>query len=212
MGMPNPIFKKNYEDYLLQLKNVDFALCNSTLGINVDEKNLYAEIPFLNTIYRVSRLGVVDEQGKRPKYGICVILLKYLLMCPQWVPPATDWIPYRDFKDSGQSQDNGLADYATMAITKHYTGKLSRLRATVAALGGTPPEIEYPYDFSAVIPTLPRIPILFLFNDADGQFSAKTSILYQRRAEHFLDAECRVMVDGFLLEHLKKGEHMQTGN
>lgn len=51
---------------------------------------------------------------------------------------------------------------------------------------------------------LPRIPILFLFNDADEQFPARASILYERRAAHFLDAECRVMVDWHLLEHLKR--------
>jgi len=56
------------------------------------------------------------------------------------------------------------------------------------------------------LPALPRIPILFLFNDADERFPARASILYQRRAAHFLDAECRVMVDWYLLEHLKVAE------
>ena len=152
---------------------------------------------------QLDSFGVVDDQGKRPKYGVCVVLLKYLLMCPQWVPPATDWVTYRDFKDAGQTQDAGLSDYATMTISKRYSDDLSRLKASVAALGGTPPEVNYPYDFSAVISALPRLPMLFLFNDADEQFPAKATILYERRAEHFLDAECRVMVDWYLLEHLK---------
>lgn len=52
----------------------------------------------------------------------------------------------------------------------------------------------------------------FLSNDTDEQFCAKTNLLYERRAGHFLDAECRVMVDGYLLEQLKNGEHMQTGD
>lgn len=38
------------------------------------------------------------------------------------------------------------------------------------------------------------------------QFPARASILYQRRAAHFWDAECRVMVDGYLVEHLKQAE------
>lgn len=44
--------------------------------------------------------------------------------------------------------------------------------------------------------------LLVLNNAADG-FGAQVTILYQRRAVHFLDAECRVMVDGHYLEVMK---------
>lgn len=206
-GRPNPIFEKNYENYLRKVNDVNLSLCASVLDIIVDEKKRTAQIPFFKTIYRVSQFGVVDERGKRPDYGICVVLLKYLLMCPQHVPPETDWVTYRDFIDSGQTQDAGLSEYATSAISKRYTGSLSRLKRAVRALGGRSPKTEYPYDLSAVFTALPRLPILFLFNDADEQFPAQSSILYERRAERFLDAECRVMVDWYLLEYFKKAEH-----
>ncbi|MCG6881099.1 MAG: DUF3786 domain-containing protein [Deltaproteobacteria bacterium] len=49
------------------------------------------------------------------------------------------------------------------------------------------------------------VPILFLFNAADEQFPAQTSILYERRAASFLDAECRVMINWYLPEYLKRG-------
>ena len=206
MQAPNPVFKQNYESYLHQLKDTTLSLCSSILGIRVDEETITAEIPFFKTMYRVSRLGVVDARGDRPDYGICVVLLKYLLMCPRWIPSAKDWTPYRDFKDSGQTQNTGLSDYATMKISNRYARNLGRLKSSVAALGGVSPEADYPYDLAAVIPVLPRIPVLFLFNDADEQFPARASILYERRAEHFLDAECRVMVDWYLFEHLKMSE------
>ena len=206
MAEPNPVFQKNYGDYLRQLDNTNLSLWESVLDITVDEQRRTAQIPFFQTLYRVSPFGVVNEQGRRPDYGTCVILLKYLLMCPQQVPCNKDWITYRDFADSGQTQKVGLADYATATISKRYSGSLERLKAAVSALGGRPPETDYPYDLLAVIPALPRIPILFLFNDADEQFPARASILYERRAAHFLDAECRVMVDWYLLEHLKRAE------
>ena len=162
--------------------------------------------PVFQALFRVSPFGVVDDRGQRPDYGTCVILLKYLLMCPLQVPCDEDWIAYRDFSDAGQAQNIGLADYAATGIAKRYAGGLERLKAAVRALGGRAPAIDYPYDLAAVVPALPRIPILFLFNDADEQFPARASILYQRRAAHFLDAECRVMVDWYLLEHLKQAE------
>jgi len=51
-----------------------------------------------------------------------------------------------------------------------------------------------------------KVTILFLFNDAEGRFKAKASILFERRAEDYLDAECRVMVDWYPFEHPKKAE------
>jgi len=206
MAQPNPVFEKNYGDYLRQLDSTHMSRWESVLDITVDEKRRTAQIPFFQASFRVSPFGVVDERGRRPDYGTCVILLKYLLMCPHHVPCDQAWITYRDFADSGQTQNVGLADYAATTISKRYTGGLERLKAAVSALGGRPPETDYPYDLSAVIPALPRIPILFLFNDADEQFPARAVILYQRRAAHFLDAECRVMVDWYLLEHLKRAE------
>ncbi len=206
MNTKNPIFEKNYERYLSQLDDVDFSQCASILAITADNENKSAEIPFFNTNYRVSPSGVVDEEGRRPDYGTCVVLLKHLLMCPQQVPTENEWVTYRDFKDAGQTQNTGLSAYASQAGSKFYAGSLGRLRAAVEAIGGQPPETEYPYDVSAVIQALPRLPVLFLFNDMDEQFPAKTSILYEQRASAFLDAECRVMVDWYLLEHLKRVE------
>jgi len=204
MRKSNPIFEKTYGSYLRQLDNVDLSLYNSVLGIIVDEERKTVRIPFFKKCYQISRFGVIDDQGKRPDYGTCVILLKYLLMRPKWVPGEKDWIHFRDFKDSVQAQNAGLSDYATKKISELFSGGLDRLKTAVEAIGGNPPEIEYPYDLSAVITALPRIPILFLFNDADEQFPAQASILYERRAEHFLDAECRVMVDWSLQEYLTR--------
>ncbi|MFC1857221.1 DUF3786 domain-containing protein [Thermodesulfobacteriota bacterium] len=206
MGKPNTIFDQNYDGYLQKVRNIDFSNIAPILKIRVNAETSTAEIPFFNTTYRVSPFGVVDEQGQRPDYAICVILLKYLLLNPQWVPAAKDWVTYRDFTDSGQTQDAGLSEYALAAIAKRYAGNLERLKASAGVLGSNPPEAEYPYDFSAVFPALPRLPILFLFNDADEQFPAHASILYERRADHYLDAECRVMVDWYLFESLKKAE------
>lgn len=206
MTQPNPVFEKNYEDYLRQLDSTQMSRWEAVLDITVDEKKRTAQIPFFQTLYRVSPFGVVDDRGRRPDYGTCVILLKYLLMCPLQVPCDQDWISYRDFADSGQTQNVGLADYAAAKIAKRYAGDLKRLKMAAGKLGGHVPETDYPYDLATILPALPRIPILFLFNAADEQFPARASILYQRRAAHFLDAECRVMIDWYLLEHLKQTE------
>ena len=50
---------------------------------------------------------------------------------------------------------------------------------------------------------MPRIPILLLYNEADNQFPAQSYILFEQRAETFLDAECLVMIEWYFCEHLK---------
>jgi hypothetical protein len=50
---------------------------------------------------------------------------------------------------------------------------------------------------------LPKIPVLLLFNDADEEFPAQCAVLFERRAENFLDMECLAMVGMLLFEYLK---------
>ncbi|MDJ0622322.1 MAG: DUF3786 domain-containing protein [Desulfocapsaceae bacterium] len=204
MGKPNPVFKKNYENYLHQLEEVNPANWSSILAIEVDREKRLAKIPFFDDMYDVSPTGISDAQGSRPDYGISVILLKYLLMCPQVVPTDSNWVHSRDFKDTVQAQNTGMSDFASQKISKLFAGNLDLLKLAVSELGGKVLVSEFPYDLSAILYPLPRVPVIFLFNDQDEDFPAKTSILYESRAHHFLDAECRVMVDWYLLEKLKK--------
>ena len=46
MEVANPIFEKNYEDYLRQLDNTKLSMWESVLNITVDEKRKTARIPF----------------------------------------------------------------------------------------------------------------------------------------------------------------------
>lgn len=208
MNEPNPIFEQHYKRYLGQISHVDLSQCESVLGLAVDHRTRQVTVPFFNTLFRVSPSGVTDDRGQSPDYGICVVLMKYVLMCPPYLPSKKDWITFREFSDSGQSGDAGLSVYATQALAKRYTGKLSLLQSVVTSLGGRPPENDYPYDVSSVLPALPHLPVLLLFNDADEQFPAQASLLYERRAEHLLDAECRIMIDWYLLGFLKKAGAM----
>jgi hypothetical protein len=46
--------------------------------------------------------------------------------------------------------------------------------------------------------------VLLLFNDADEDFPASCSVLYERRAERYLDMECLAMLGMMLAEGLKR--------
>lgn len=66
MTEPNPVFRKNYKDYLRQLDSTQMSRWESILDITVDKKRRTAQIPFFQTLYRVSPSGVIDDRGRRP--------------------------------------------------------------------------------------------------------------------------------------------------
>ena len=51
---------------------------------------------------------------------------------------------------------------------------------------------------------LPKVPVLLLFNDADDEFPADCKVLFERRAEHYLDMECLAILGNILADYLKK--------
>jgi hypothetical protein len=46
------------------------------------------------------------------------------------------------------------------------------------------------------------VPLLLLFNDEDEDFPAQCSLLFQRRAEKFLDMECLAIIGWLLADSL----------
>jgi hypothetical protein len=100
-----------------------------------------------------------------------------------------------------------FANDVERAISGYFAGRLDDMKQACEALGGYPPDIEVTYDLSMQFDALPQVPVVLLFNDADDEFSAKSSVLFERRAEDYLDPECLAMVGRLLFTCLKK-----TGN
>lgn len=185
MENKNPIFEKNYHAYLKDLSGLDLSDSAEILDITVEKQSNTALIPYFGKKYCVSTKGVVGPSGQRPCYEICVVLLKYLLMCPRRLPTEDDWANYRELKDSGP-----LAAYFSNntlgAVSKIYEKRKDVLESVASFLGGVRPQQNYPYDVAVEFRVLPRIPILLLFNDKDDEFDAQTAILFEKRAVRFL--------------------------
>ena len=155
-----------------QIGNLDLAARQWNLGITVNQGVVV--VPFFNTRYQVSQSGISGDLS----YAARVVLLKYLLICPREMPVGgADWIPYPEFKDSGQSQGAGLSDYVAQAFAERFTGKLGQLQDACYRLGGVSPINKYPYDLALEFQALPCVSVLLLFNDAEKGFPAQVTIL-----------------------------------
>jgi hypothetical protein len=198
---PSSVFEETYADYLGRIAGLDFTRIAGRLGAEFSGEELI--IPFFGNFYRVTKEGLSDDSGKRPDFSVCVVLFKYLLLCPDHDPLEDDWVTFKDFKDAAPFA-GAFVNYTEAPLADHFTGNLARLEAAARAINGQRPDTDFPYDLSLQFPVLPRVPVLLLFNDADEEFSARCAVLFQRRAEKYLDMECLAMVGMLLSERLKR--------
>ena len=181
------VFERTYRDYLDQMRNVDMARIAVLSGVPFTDGTL--GIPLFGRPYSVSLDGITGPEGESVPFPEKVALCKYVLLFPDPIPNGTDWITYKDFKDAAPFV-GWYQSHIERSLASHIAGRRDALEAAVRRLDGQPPDIPLPYDIAAQFTALPHLPIMLLFNDTDDEFPAQASILFQRRASHFLDMEC----------------------
>lgn len=202
MDQPFPAYQKIYSNYLLEMAGLDFQPLAEPLGITVEGNAAY--IPFMGQTYRVSAQGITDQAGRLPHLMVCVVLCKYLMLCPPIPAPHERWVAYREFKDAGPYAA-GFLDTATNPIEKNFSGRVGELAGELAKLGAAPSDMEGSYDLKMELPSLPRVPNLVLFNDAESPFPAQCSLLFRDNADQYLDPECLAILGIWLAVALKGG-------
>jgi hypothetical protein len=200
MSEDTSVFEKTYEYYLSAIRKLDFAHLADRLGGRLEDGML--KVCLFQEEYSVSGQAITDANGMRPGHDVCVILSRYLIMCPSRVSSQRDWANYRDLKDSGPLTVY-FANEVEGAVEKRFSGRSAQLQAAGRRLGGAPPELSLDYDLALQFIALPRVPALLLFNDADEEFPAKCSVLFESRIEQFLDAECIAMLGWQLFHRLR---------
>ena len=201
MHQHSEIFEKNYMEYCAQIADLDFSSLKETLGIKIDGDQII--IPFFDNDYFVSKEGILDESGTRANYVVCVILSKYLLLCPESSHDDSDWVSFKDFKKTSHFLNvNYFASDTEKPIAQHFSGRRDALLMACEKFGGMPNDIEISYDLAMRFDALPRISLLLLFNDSDEEFPAHCSILFQKQAEYYLDPESLAMTSAFLAKSL----------
>ncbi len=195
MASETSIYEKTYHDYMAQITELNLTSMKHKLGITpVNDDGI---IPLFGTEYKVSRDGITKVSGGKPPFEIIVVLCKYLLLCPDLIHRGKEWVNYRDLKDSGPLTVF-FANDVEKKIAADFSGRTVDLKSASTALGGRAPDIELPYDLSICFDPLPRVPLLLLFNDSDDEFSATCSVLFEQRADEYLDAECLAVVGALL--------------
>ncbi len=196
------VFEETYEHYLNQIKALDLPSLASKLGAETDQDKLV--ISLFNRSYTLGPQGITGLSGQRPSFDTCIVLFKYVLLCPANQPEGSDWRSFRDLKNSGPLTKY-FAHEVEQPIAEHFAGRKEALAVASKQLGGQAPAMDLAYDVSMRFAPLARVPLLLLFNDRDEDFPAQCSVLFEQRAEAYLDAECLAILGGMLGRRLKQG-------
>ena len=195
------VFKETYQNYLAQIGKIDLNTRAEKLGGRVEKDEMV--LSFFGQPYRISSRGITDPSGKQPLMGISVVLCKYLLLCPDIASLDKEWVSYRDFKDSAPLV-HSFVNHTERPIARHFSNRLDDLAAACEKLGGRDPDLDLNYQLIMKLYPLPKVPVLLLFDDIDEEFPAQCKVLFERRAEQYLDPECLAIVGTLLNNFLKK--------
>ena len=209
MSTKSHVFDETYQEYLKQIAGKDFEPLAEVIGITVEEGKI--KIPFFERPYWVAEKNITDPLDKQPSFGVCVVLCKYLLLCPEVAMPETGWSAYRDFKDAGPLT-GFFANSVEKPLAEHFAGRLTELETACQVLGGSVPDMELTYDLAMQFHALPRIPVLLLYNDADNEFPAHCSMLFKRGSDKFLDAESLAILGEIIARCLIKKSEQEKGS
>ena len=124
MATVSNVYAKTYQDYLEQLGKLDLQSRGPKLGVTVDWDEV--TITMFGRPYQVSPRGITDWSGRQPTLDLCVILARYLILCPEVQPMAKDWATFRGLRDTGPLTVYFSSD-VERAIAQLFTGDLARL-------------------------------------------------------------------------------------
>ena len=195
------VFKETYQNYLDQIGKIDLDSRAEKLGGRIIKDEMV--LSFFGQPYRISSRGIIDPSGKQPPMGISVVLCKYLLLCPAILSLDKEWVSYRDFKDSAPLV-HSFVNHTERPIARNFSNRLEDLAVACEKLGGKDPDLALNYQLIMKLYPLPKVPVLLLFDDIDEEFPAQCKVLFERRAEQYLDPECLAIMGTLLNNFLKK--------
>jgi len=193
----SPVFNETYQNYLDQIGKIDLDARADKLGGHIIKDEMV--LSFFGQPYGISSRGIKDPSGM----GISVVLCKYLLSCPDMPSLDKEWVSFRDFKNTAPLV-HSFVNHTEKPIARNFSNHLEDLAAACEKLGGRDLDLDLNYQLIMKLYPLPKVPVLLLFDDADEEFPAQCKVLFERRAEHYLDPECLAIIGTLLNHYLKK--------
>ncbi len=179
-----------------KIKDYDLAALAPFLGARCERRQgeEVLVIRLLRRLYAVGKKDVVALDGEEQDIWEHVLLYNYIAQaCRQ--PLTGKWLAMGELPGA-LAKKKAFAAGCEEKIAQAYTGRAAALRAALAALGASFPEMETNADLHAVFYPLPRVPFLLFFWDADAEdgFPAQVKIMFDETVLCYLDIESLVFL------------------
>lgn len=149
----------------------------------VDFKDGAFEIPFLRWKISLSHPALSFEMPDFLNTFTVKLLTLLYLSRADGVPMANQWVPYRELPD-GLFYSKSFADTVEERFKDRFDGDMASLVEAGTSLGCTTVSQG---DAGLVFNTFPRISLLLIYWQADEEFPASASILFDASASHYLN-------------------------
>jgi hypothetical protein len=113
-------------------------------------------------------------------------------------------VAFKQFADAAPFVE-GFANTVERRVSREFAGKAEALALQCARWGGRDFDAGLSYDLALRLDSLPRIPLLLLFNDEEAPFPAQCSVLFCQDAPRYLDMECLAIMGITLAQRLVAG-------
>ena len=174
--------------------------------LDADEDWIY--LTYLNTPCRISRgSGQIDELlegGWTECRDFSTVMTIYDLLCHhkgEYAPSLRhEWCTVGSFIVTGvQNTGTFTKKYAAL-----FDGRLEKLKAACAKLGGTLEKRVAGTDVTCRIPVTPFFPVLLQFWEGDDEFPPKLMLLWDRNSMDFLHFETTFYLQGDIAQRLTR--------
>ncbi len=188
MSELRPVFGEIIQDYLHRLGERWDRIDTEALG--VERRDGGIAVPLFGRSCLVTPESMDHGQEGLLGHSLAVLLAKYLLGPYAEPKPVEDrWVSFREFPGSAPFQQ-GFNNTVERRLSDTRAGGLEALAQAVDHLGGTDAGPDFSYDLTRIMPGLPRVPLLLLFNDQEEGFPAQATVLFRPDAPTWLDMEC----------------------
>lgn len=191
-----------YEALLPKLAECNLAESAARFNLPIDSDGQIT-INFLKRDYLITNTGVIPADGKPVNINNRSILIHYVLSQGTGDPVYLFKHLFR-MTTIFSCGDTGKANMMDAPLIKAFGNDVDKLDKTIIKLGGEPELSRDSYSRSWLLEVLPKIPVKFIYREADDDFPVEIQTLFDESAPEFLEFECLAFLCGCLVRAVLK--------
>lgn len=186
---------QNLDQYLSQVRELNIDAISDSLGIQKCSQGY--RFNFFNRSILFDRNDFVDLSGEELQPAIKTVFCQYLLNSPEnTIESSGRLVTFREFSGAGPLFSR-FSENTNKTIEQSFSNRLTELEEKCRQLFGMPVH-KTAYDLSVRFNALPKIPVIFQFNDTDELLPANSTILFHEDAQEYLDIRSLAAIGTYL--------------